>query len=84
MWHVNFESSARLETEIELKTTGFKLSGLKARAYIFIVLRYARTLCRDEFVAPLVDHADTNLTLVALLAEAPDEVSTVRTEGWLA
>ena len=37
----------------------------------------------DELVASLVDDADADLTLVALLAEAPDEVSAVRTEGRL-
>ena len=42
-----------------------------------------RTLRDDHLVAPLVDNACADLTLVTLLAKTPDEISTVRTEGWL-
>ena len=34
-------------------------------------------------MTPLVDDADTDLALVALLAQAPYEVAAVRAESWL-
>ena len=42
-----------------------------------------RTLGDDHLVAPLVDNTGADLTLVTLLAKTPDEIPTVRTEGWL-
>ncbi len=40
-------------------------------------------LRRDKLVASLVDDADADLTLVTLFAQAPNEVTAVRTKGRL-
>ena len=60
-----------------------KNSLVQSGTYIFILVLghiNAGALCGDELVTPLVYYADTYLALVALLAQAPYEVATVRTE----
>ena len=42
-----------------------------------------RTLRDDHLVAPLVDNTGADLALVTLLTKTPNEIPTVRTEGWL-
>ena len=53
---------------------------LEPEPLIRALAQQAGTLGDDHLVAPLVDHAGAHLALVALLAQAPYEIPTVRTE----